>query len=312
MPTPDQLDTKEIILPFDDLGINKPVPFSSQIQIDFGALSDIGKVRDNNEDAFLVFRMGRYWRKMLSNLSDNILPESHEECGYTMAVADGMGGLAAGEVASSMALATVVNLVLSSVKWALSLDHPERRDQEIQESINRAVDYLSKADKAISRKGEENSALQGMGTTLTAAYSFGDDLFLFHVGDSRAYLHRSGKLTQLTRDHTIAQALADMGDIKQEEVSSHKFKHVLTRAIGRNGGKLDVEIHQIKLLDGDQILLCSDGLTDMITDRQISDTLSQPGSSNEKCKALVDLALLNGGKDNVTVLIGSYRIPPRD
>jgi PPM family protein phosphatase len=311
MVNPQETDTKEYFLPFDDLGISKSQPFSSQIQIDFGAVSDIGKVRANNEDAFLIFRTGRYWQKMITNVSEQLLSERQEECAYTMAIADGMGGRAAGEVASSMVLATVVKLMLSSVKWALRLDQPDTRDQEIQEGIERAVDYLSKADMAIARHADADPSLEGMGTTLTASYSYADDLFLFHVGDSRAYLVRNKKLTQLTRDHTIAQALADLGNIRQDEVARHHYKHVLTRAVGRHAGKLEVEIHKLKLEDGDQLLLCSDGLTDLVPDDQISEVLNGTNPSQNKCQALVDLALQKGGKDNVTVLVAQYHIPPR-
>lgn len=244
-------------------------------------------------------------------MKQDLLPERHEENAYVMAVADGMGGMAAGEVASSMALTTVVNLMLSSVKWALKLDHPEKRDEEIQEGVDRAIEYLSKADFAIGRRAEEEPAYQGMGTTLTACYSFGDDLFIFHVGDSRAYLFRHGKFQQLTHDHTIAQALADLGDISHEEIATHQFKHVLTRAVGRHEGNLDVEIHHLKLAENDQVLLCTDGLTDLITDQQIAKILNSESSPQEKCDTLIKLALQAGGKDNVTAILGHYHLPEK-
>ncbi len=306
-----ELDTAEFFLPLRNFEVKQPQSFSSQIEVDFGAVSDKGKVRANNEDAFIIFRTGRYWQKLKSNLQPELLPERHEENAYAMAVADGMGGLAAGEVASSMVLTTMVNLMLSSVKWALKLDDPESRDEEIRDGIQRAIDYLQKADEAIEKSAERNESLKGMGTTFTASYTIGDDLFILHVGDSRAYLFRNGNLSQLTRDHTVAQELADRGDIPQKVVASHRLKHILTRSIGHSGGKVNVEIHHLKLENDDLILLSSDGLHDMINDQQIADTIAAKDSVQVKCENLTDLALQNGGKDNITVLMAEYNIPKK-
>jgi protein phosphatase len=303
------MDTEVLYLPFANFQTGAPQPFSSKVQVDFGAVSDKGKVRPNNEDAFLILRTGRYMQKMVTNIEPELIPERHEECAYGMAVADGMGGLAAGEVASSMAITTVVNLMLSSVKWALKLDHPEFREKEIQEAIERAVDYLNKADFAVARKASQDRKYERMGTTITVSYSFGDDLFIFHVGDSRAYLCHQGRLSRLTHDHTLAQALADKGDISLEVADKHKFRHLLTRAVGHHGGKLDVEIHHLKLSDNDLLLICSDGLTDLVTDQQISETLSKSETVQKKCESLVNLALDKGGKDNITVVAAHYHIP---
>lgn len=304
-----EMDTEVLYLPYANFQSDTAQTFSSRVQVDFGAVSDKGKVRPNNEDAFLIMRTGRYMQKVVTNLDRELIPERHEECAYGMAVADGMGGLAAGEVASSMAITTIVNLMLSSVKWALKLDHPEFREDEIQQAIDRAVDYLNKADFAVARKASQDQRYERMGTTLTVSYSFGDDLFIFHVGDSRAYLFHNGRLDRLTHDHTLAQALADKGDITQEAADKHKFRHLLTRAIGHHGGKLDVEIHHLKLSDNDLLLICSDGLTDLVSDQQISETLNGSESSQQKCESLVDLALQKGGKDNITVVLAHYRIP---
>jgi serine/threonine protein phosphatase PrpC len=304
-----EVKTEEIYLPFTNFQSDRPQAFSSRVQVDFGAVSDKGKVRPNNEDAFLIMRTGRYMQKLVTNIDPELIAERQEECAYAMAVADGMGGLAAGEVASSMAITTIVNLMLSSVKWALKLDHREFREREIQEGIERAVDYLGKADFAVGRKAKEDQKFERMGTTLTVSYSFGDDLFIFHVGDSRAYRFHDGRLDRVTRDHTLAQAMADMGDLSQEAADKHKFRHLLTRAIGHHGGKVDVEIHHLKLTDNDQVLLCSDGLTDLVSDQQISQILGGKGSSQNKCEGLVNLALNNGGKDNITVVLGHYHIP---
>jgi serine/threonine protein phosphatase PrpC len=308
MPNLSNVDTVEIYLPVTSFERERPQAFSSKVKVDFGAVSDKGK-RPNNEDAFLVLRTGRYMQRLITNIDPKLIEERHEENAYGMAVADGMGGLAAGEIASSMAITTIVNLMLSSVKWALKLDHPEFRQEEIQEAIHRAVDYLNKADFAVGRQAAQDKKFERMGTTLTVSYSFGDDLFIFHVGDSRAYLFHQGKLIRLTRDHTLAQALADMGDISQETAEKHKFRHLLTRAVGHHGGKLDVEIHHLKLSNNDSLLICSDGLTDAVSDKQIAETLAGDGTSQDKCEYLSKLASEQGSKDNITVVMGHYNIP---
>jgi protein phosphatase len=309
MKSPSEQDTAEFFLPISNFEVQHPRPFSSEIKVRFGAVTDKGKRRNNNEDAFLIFRTGRYFQKVMTNIQKDLVPEHHEENGYAMAVADGMGGLAAGEVASSMVLTTIVNLMLSSVKWALKLDNPEFRDEEIRQGIQRGIDYLTKADQAIEDRAEREESSKGMGTTLTGCYSFADDLFVFHIGDSRAYLYRNGKLNQLTRDHTVAQELADRGDIPQEAVERHHLKHILTRSIGHAAGKLDVEVHQLKLRNNDLVMLCSDGLHDMINDQQIVHAINSSDSAQNKCEALKNLALEHGGKDNITVVIAEYYIP---
>lgn len=303
-----EADEAEYFLPVGSFAAEAPEAFSSRILIDFGSISHAGRVRDKNEDAFLIFRTGRYWQKLSANMAEDLLPERHEEMAYAMAVADGMGGLASGELASSTALNTIVNLMLSSVKWAHKLDHPELREQEIQEAIERAIDYLVKADLAVARRAREEPD-RAMGTTLTATYSFGDDLFIFHIGDSRAYQYRDGMLKRLTRDHTLAQELADIGGISEDEVSRHYLKHILTRAIGRHGEKLEVEIDHLKLKNDDMILLCTDGLTDIVRDPEIAKILRTQASAQEKCQQLADFALDRGAKDNVTVLLAGYKIP---
>jgi protein phosphatase len=150
-----------------------------------------------------------------------------------------------------------------------------------------------------------------MGTTLTVACSLGPHLILYYVGDSRAYLFREGRLHRLTRDHTQAQVLADLGHISPDEVSRHRLRHVLTRVVGTTGGRVEVEVEYVCLADGDRVLLCTDGLSDMVPDGQIAEVLRSTERSEEACRALVDLALGAGGKDNVTVVLARYTIPVR-
>ena len=175
--------------------------------------------------------------------------------------------------------------------------------------MDRACRMIHQIDEALAQRARSDPTLQRMGTTLTATYSVGDDLFLFHVGDSRVYLYRGDHLHQLTHDHTVAQALADAGHIAAEEVASHRMRHCLTNVMGSQTNQLHVEMLQLRLLDKDGILLCTDGLTEMAREDEILEILRGIKDSGEACRALVDLALQHGGKDNVTVLIAQYHIP---
>src|SRR5262249_1758307 len=144
-----------------------------------------------------------------------------------------------------------------------------------------------------------------MGTTLSLAMSLGDDLIIAHVGDSPAYLWRRGELHRLTRDHTLGRHLAELG-----AADSARFHHVLTHAIGIQGTGGEPDILRYRLAAGDRLLLCTDGLTDMVDDEAIARELARESPADEVCRALIDLALEGGGKDNVTAAVAAYRIPP--
>ncbi|MGZ3432211.1 MAG: PP2C family protein-serine/threonine phosphatase, partial [Isosphaeraceae bacterium] len=130
-----------------------------------------------------------------------------------------------------------------------------------------------------------------------------------HVGDSRAYLFRKGQLQQLTRDHTVAQALADAGEIKQQDVRKHLRRNTLTNYLGGHGGKVKADVRWLQLEDGDRVVLCSDGLSDMVEDHGIASCLVENPEPGVAAIALTQLALHNGGKDNITVVVAQYTIP---
>jgi protein phosphatase len=274
------------------------------VRVQFGALSHQGKVRDNNEDHYLVTKISRSLSVLGTNLPEGELPNQVEQVAYGFVVADGMGGLAGGERASILAIRTGVNLVLDSPKWALSIN-----DQEARQLIERMKAYFIGVDAVIAHQGFKDFNLAGMGTTLTVAYTVGSDVFIIHVGDSRAYLFRKGRLEQLTRDHTVAQQLAEVGVLRQEEVQFHVTRHVLTDFVGGPPHAIDPEIDTLELIDGDYLLLCSDGLTDMVSDREIADILRVIPEPDAAAQALVDRALDCGGRDNVTVILARYEIP---
>ena len=189
-----------------------------------GVATDTGRVRDHNEDAYIV-----------------------EPPLY--AIADGMGGANAGEVASQLALETIGDMQRAGETTL---------DDEVREA-NRVV---------FARSGEDTK-FAGMGTTVTAALASAEALHLVHVGDSRAYLLRAGSLRQLTHDHTLVDRMVQAGEISRDEADVHPHRNVLIRALGTEP-KVDVEALDLGLLEGDQVLICSDGLTDMVTENQIS------------------------------------------
>ena len=274
------------------------------VRVEFAAASHPGKVRSNNEDHYLITRMGRTFNVASTNMPPGGLPDHVDEVAHAMVVADGMGGMAAGEKASQLAIRTGVDLVLNSPLWATRVD-----GQAGHELIARMRAYIRKVDSVVIDRASTDRHLSGMGTTLTIAYIVNTDAFIAHVGDSRAYLFRGGKLEQLTHDHTMAQGLADRGAIKPEEVQRHAKRHVLTNFVGGPQSGVEPEIATIHLQDGDTILLCSDGLTEMVADLAIARTLGAGNSIDSAAKALIDLALEGGGRDNVTVVIARIEVP---
>jgi serine/threonine protein phosphatase PrpC len=277
---------------------------SSSVRVNVHGLSHPGRVRANNEDYFLVARFGRTMQTLLTNLPPGEVPEQSSETVYGLAVADGMGGEAAGEVASRTALRTMVDLVLQTPDWILRLDaqllrEVERRMERRFRLIHDTLNELAQADPK----------LFGMGTTMTLAVSVGADLLVTHVGDSQAYLFRGGELTRLTRDQTLAQELADAGGIRPEDVATHPMRNRLTGAISTKLGEVRAELSSFTLANGDQLLLCTDGLTDMVPDHAIAEVLRRGAPAANACNALLDLALARGGKDNVTVVLARYHLP---
>ena len=281
-----------------------PEPISSRIEVDVAAATDTGRARANNEDSYLVARVERALHTVATNLPDGCVPERFAEVSYAMVVADGVGGGAAGEVASRTALSTLVNLVLHTPDWIM-------RDggAEAERLQNRMIERYRQIGASIDDLSAGDPALTGMATTMTLAVSNGPDLFLTHVGDSRAYLYREGELFRLTHDHTYAQELADHGLIQQHEVASHRLRHVLTRTLGPRGSEVQVDVRQLLLRDGDRLLLCTDGLTEMLPNEEIGNLLASESTASAICSSLIDAALAGGGKDNVTVVVACYRFP---
>jgi protein phosphatase len=271
------------------------------VHVEFGALSHPGLVRDNNEDHYLVVRRRRVRDVLLSNLPVEQLNQAEHEA-YSLVVADGLGGHAFGELASFLTLRAAWDLGSNEVKWAVKMNR--RESDEIKQ---KAAVLFGLLDRALQSAAQAQPRLSGMGTTLTVCYTTGPELFVLHAGDSRAYLYRGGALRRLTRDHTLAQEMIDAGKAEPESPAEMSRRHVLTNYLG--GGSVHVDVEQHRLAHGDRLLLCTDGLTDLVSEVEIAALLEAHPRPDDACRALVDRALDCGGRDNVTVVLASYTIP---
>ena len=279
-------------------------PLSSSVSVECGAQSHRGTSRQSNEGHYLVVRLGRHQETLMTSLSAAEMPPRFDESGYVMLVADGLGEGGSGSVASRVALSTLAHLALHYGKWNLRID-----SSTASEIFERMEWYYHRADAAVLARSRESPLLTGMSTALTAAYSVGDELFVAHVGHSRAYLFRDGALIRLTRDHTMEQHLTDTGRPVSVERRAQDLGHILTDAVGARGEHPLVEVERFRLLNGDCVLLCTNGLTDMVSDDQIAEVLALRRRAGEQCAILTDLANEKGGTDSITVVLAQYLIP---
>jgi protein phosphatase len=279
-------------------------PLSSSVRVEVGARSHRGMLRPRNDDHYLAIRLGRHQETLATSLSAADVPPRFEEHGCAMLVADGLGEGGSGSVASRVALSTIAHMALHYGKWNLRID-----SRTASEIVERAESYYASAAAAVLKTSRTSSQMTGMMTTLTVAYSAGDDLFIAHVGHSRAYLFREGVLIQLTRDHTIERQLADTHRPTSVERRAQDLRHILTDAIGAGGDPPSVEVERFRLMNGDCVLLCTNGLTDMVDDDRIAEVLALRRQPAEQCAILTDLANQQGGEDNITVVLAQYQIP---
>jgi protein phosphatase len=277
----------------------------TSLEVDLGAISHPGHVRENNEDSYLVMRFGRSLENLLTNLDQELFEASYFMSGYGLLVADGMGGMAGGEVASRLALTNLIELIVDTSDWTLAL----QREHDVSRVLDRMTDRFLQIDQILRKEADKDQTLRGMGTTLTVAGALGNDLIIGHVGDSRAYLLRGDDFKQLTTDHTLAQALIDAGVANRDDPASRSMRHVLTAAVGSLGREVDPQVQRFKLQEGDRLLLCTDGLTEMVEDAMIADVLTDSNSAQTACQNLLDLALAGGGVDNITVVVAHFVSP---
>ena len=229
--------------------------------------SDVGRVRSGNEDAFLVDH-GR----------------------SLFAVADGMGGHQAGEIASHTAIETL------------------RAEFDAEDDIS---DAIVQANRAVYTKAHSNAEWEGMGTTLTAVAVIGRLAIVGHVGDSRTYLLRDGKLRRVTDDHSLVEQLVREGRLTREQAANHPQRSIITRALGVSS-KVQVDTNHVHLHDKDRFLLCSDGLTSMVDDDSLAEVLRKNRDPKRAVSRLIDLANHAGGEDNITAVVLDVQIDPGD
>jgi len=282
-------------------------PPSATVQVAFGADSRRGRSRMVNEDHYLVIRLGRHQSTLLTSLPEALIGKPFDEYGYAMVVADGLGGTGAGQTASRLALTTLLHLVRHFGKWNLRIDH-----QIAQEIMGRAEMFYRQVDRTLVNDAV-TASMPTLQTTLTAVFGAGRDLFFAHVGHSRAYLFRERQLMRLTRDHTIRGAqestvpLAPLVDVN---LVAQDLRHVLTNAIGMRGFTgPTIDLERFQLADKDTVLVCTNGLTDTVDEPAICTVLASQGSPDDKCRALVELALASGADDDVTALVAEYSVP---
>lgn len=279
--------------------------FLPPARLDVSGLTHPGRVRTNNEDHFFVTKATRALETMLTSLPPGDIPPRADEVNYILVVADGMGGHAAGEVASRLAIGALVDLALQIPDWIFWVD--EDTAPEMQRRARQAVEQVG---ALLSERGRQDAALHGMGSTLTAARSVGRDLLIVHVGDSRAYLFRAGRLERLTRDHSYAQMLVDAGQLAPNDPVIPSLRHILVNVLGGTAEEVHVDVDLVRLEDGDRLLLCTDGLTDCVDDDTIAATLTTTLPSHDACQRLLQLALDGGGRDNITAIVARFEFPP--
>lgn len=272
------------------------------VLVEFAAESNIGKMRASNEDHYLIAKLAKSMRICQTSLPEDWETKFADDEGHLMVVADGMGGVAGGEKASRMAVQTIEGFVLNVVKWFL---HLESEQAALVSELRKA---FSRADASVIHRAQTDPGLQGMGTTLTVAYSVGVDLFIVHAGDTRAYLMRDGELSQLTTDHTLVNLLVQEGAISPEAARRHSRRNVVTNVIGGPNRGVDTEVQRVEIQNGDVLLLCSDGLTEPVDDGKIANVLAQHRDPEYACKRLIELALDGGGPDNVTAIVARYTV----
>jgi serine/threonine protein phosphatase PrpC len=249
------------------------------MQIKAYGQSDVGRVRSSNEDDWGVFPDVPFF-----------------------VVADGMGGHAAGEIASHLSVDTMREFMQASAQSS-EVTWPADIDPNLPPPVKRLVAAGKLANDHIYQASRANPKLNGMGTTMVSILVDQDTAYVAHVGDSRAYLIRDGKIRLLTADHSLVNDYISQGLLKIEEAGRHPLKHVITRALGSNE-KVEVDIQPVPLSHGDAFLLCSDGLSNLLTPEDIRtsclDALQDPQAA---CQRLIDLANKKGGEDNITVVL---------
>lgn len=249
----------------------------------YSAYTNVGRIRNQNEDCYLA-----------ENLTESI---------SLFTVCDGMGGASAGETASAIAC-TVYHSALKSALESYLTTLPTAK---IFKRL--LLDAVTQANRSVYTLSQEDSALEGMGTTLVSALIVNNTAYFVNIGDSRAYYYKDGKLHQITKDHSYVQYLIDMGMIQPDEAESHPHKNLITRSVGTSA-EITPDLYAMDLRQADILLLCSDGLTNMVNEADITRVLDDRSVEfSHKAERLVAKANSHGGTDNITALLVNTQIP---
>jgi len=271
-------------------------------RMDCHGMTDIGRVRDENQDQFLIADLSKSMAVQQTSLGLEQKTRLFGDLqGKLLLVADGLGGHAAGERASSIAVDSVTNYVLNTLPWFFRLD--AQGEDDLAEQLKAA---LAHCQSRIHAEAVARPQRAGMGTTVTLAYLLWPRLFVVHAGDSRCYLLRGSRLRQITNDQTVAQRFVDSGELRPEDVETSKWSHVLWNVVGGDSDELNSEVYKARLELGDTLLLCTDGLTKHLADNQIVELLEAERGSEAACRRMIDTANEAGGTDNITVIVARF------
>lgn len=269
--------------------------------LDCHGLTDIGLVREKNEDQFLVADL----RKSLDVQASSLPLEGRrwltgDAQAKLLLVADGMGGMGSGDRASRIVVNTLVRYAVHTMDWIRPDEPADEKDL-----LADLLDALARCQRRLERLAERDPSVRGMGTTLTLGYIAGATLYVIHIGDSRCYLRRGEDIRQVTTDHTVAEQLLREGALTESQAETSRWKHALWQALTASEDQTDIrpDILRIELKPGDDVLFCSDGLNKHVSDERILEILDVAPDAREACESLRDEALADGGKDNVTVVV---------
>jgi protein phosphatase len=282
-----------------------PSPKPRDDELDLFGLTHPGLVRRNNQDHFLIGTIHPQAVIHGTSLTDaDKLLLRGERFGTVLMVADGVGGGSAGAEASQLAVATIARYLSSMLR-----SYEVGSQAEGLKFLATLRAGVLEAHDAVKAEAATRPGVRSMATTLTLAIAVWPFLYVVQVGDSRCYVWADGKLTQITRDQTVAQDLVDRGALKPHEARASPLSHVLASSIGGSEAAPEVSRHDITR-KGLRVLLCSDGLTKHLTNDEIAERCASGATSEELCRGLLDQALQRGGEDNITILSGRRR-PPR-
>ena len=266
---------------------------SKPIRVEVFGKTDLGRTRDHNEDRFLVADLTR----KTASLQPEVRKHDIGPRGTLLVVADGMGGAAAGEVASEMATDTIYSHLVKT--WNAE---DEATPQRFAYRLKEAVEV---ANASIHAHAKAHPEVRGMGTTTTAAGVLNDHLYLTQVGDSRAYLIRGGQAHQITKDQSLMQRLVEAGELTEEEAAQSERRNIILQALGPDP-KVKVDLTHQEVRRGDILVLCSDGLTGQVKKDEIAKIVTAAPDLSAACDRLIALANERGGPDNITVVIARF------